>query len=81
MLDPGSVKISSSGKYLNVEVSVNGKKLFVKEFKDGNQQAFNDVIKIMAFDSRQAQGIAEAVKYLANNGNRKKKFGVIKNLS
>ena len=73
MLDPGTVKIASSGKYLNVEVSVNGKKLFVKEFKDGNQQAFNDVIKIMAFDSRQAQGIAEAVKYLANNGKPKDK--------
>ena len=73
MLDPGTVKIGSSGKYLNVEVSVNGKKLFVKVFKDGKQQAFDDVIKIMAFDSRQAQEIAEAVKYLANNGKPKDK--------
>ena len=73
MLDPATVKIGSSGKYLNVEVSVNGKKLFVKVFKEGKQQSFDDGIEIMAFDSRQAQDIAEAIKYLAGNGKPKDK--------
>ena len=73
MLDPATVKIGSGGKYLNVEVSVNGKKSFVKIFKEGKQQAFDDKIEIMAFDSRQAQEIAGAIKYLAGNGKPKDK--------
>jgi uncharacterized protein YfcZ (UPF0381/DUF406 family) len=73
MLDPGTVKIGSSGKYLNVEASVNGKKSFIKVFKEGKQQAFDDGIEIMAFDARQAQDIAEAIKYLAKNGKPKEK--------
>jgi hypothetical protein len=73
MLDPGTVKIGSSGKYLNVEASVNNKKAFVKVFKEGKQQAFDDGIEIMAFDAKQAQDIAEAIKYLAGNGKPKDK--------
>ena len=73
MLDPGTVKIGSSGKYLNVGASVNTKKSFVKVFKEGKQQAFGDGIEIMAFDARQAQDIAEAIKYLASNGKPKDK--------
>jgi hypothetical protein len=73
MLDPGTVKIGSSGKYLNVAISVTGKKSFVKVFKDGKQQAFDDVVEIMAFDSRQAQDIAEAIKFLAGNSKPKDK--------
>ncbi len=73
MLDPGTVKITSSGKFLNVEVSVKSKELFVKVFKESKQQAFDDGIKIMAFDAKQAQDIAEAIKYLANNGKPKDK--------
>jgi hypothetical protein len=73
MLDPGMIKIASSGKYLNVEVSVASKKLFVKVFKDGKQQSFDDGIKIMAFDARQAQDIAEAIKFLAVNSKPKDK--------
>ena len=56
-----------------MEVSVNSKKSFVKVFKEGKQQAFDDVIEIMAFDARQAQDIAEAIKYLAGNGKPKDK--------
>jgi hypothetical protein len=73
MLDPGTVKIGSGGKYLNIEVSVNGGKLFVKTFKEGKQQSFDDKIELMAFDSRQAQEIAEAIKYIAGNGKPKDK--------
>jgi hypothetical protein len=73
MLDPGTVKIGSSGKYLNVEASVKNKKSFIKVFKEGKLQAFDDGIEIMAFDARQAQDIAEAIKYLANNGKPKDK--------
>ena len=73
MLDPGTVKIGSGGKYLNIEVSVNGKKSFVKTFKEGKQQAFDDKIELMAFDSRQAQEIAEAIKYIVGNGKPKDK--------
>jgi hypothetical protein len=73
MLDPGTVKIGSSGKYLNVGASVNNKKAFVKVFKEGKQQAFDDGIEIMAFDAKQAQDIAEAIKYLASNSKPKDK--------
>lgn len=73
MLDPATVKIGSSGKFLNMEVSVNSKKLFVKVYKEGKQQAFDDVIEIMAFDARQAQEIAGAIKYLAINSKPKDK--------
>jgi hypothetical protein len=73
MLDPGTVKVSSSGKYLNVEAAVSGKKSFVKVFKDGKQQAFIDGIEIMSFDSRQAKTISEAIKYLAGNSKPKDK--------
>ncbi len=73
MLDPGMIKIASSGKFLNVEVSVASKKLFVKVFKDGKQQSFDDGIKIMAFDARQAQDIAEAIRFLAGNSKPKDK--------
>jgi hypothetical protein len=37
MLDPASLKIGSSGKYLIVGISVNNKKSFIKVFKDGKQ--------------------------------------------
>ncbi len=67
MLDPGTVKIESSGKYLNVEVSVKDKKAYIKEFKEGKHQAYDDVLEIMAFDARQSQDIAEAIKYIATN--------------
>ena len=73
MLDPGTVKVGSSGKYLNVEASVNSKKSFVKVFKEDKQQAFDNGIEIMAFDAKQAQDIAEAIKYLANNSKPKDK--------
>ncbi len=74
MLDPGTLKITSSGKYLNVEASVNGKKSFIKVLKDGKQQSFDDGIQIMAFESRQAEDIAEAIKYLAGNSKPKDKI-------
>jgi hypothetical protein len=73
MLDPGTIKIGSSGKYLNVGASVNSKKSFVKVFKEGKQQAFDDGIEIMAFDAKQAQDITEAIKYLASNAKPKDK--------
>jgi len=71
MLDPATVKTVSSGKYLNVEGSVKSKDLFIKVFKEGKQQAFDDKIEIMAFDAKQAQDIAEAIKYLAGNSKPK----------
>jgi 5S rRNA maturation endonuclease (ribonuclease M5)/uncharacterized protein YfcZ (UPF0381/DUF406 family) len=73
LLDPGTVKIGSSGKYLNVEASVKGKELFVKAFKEGKQQAFDNGIEIMDFDAKQAKDIAEAIKYLASNSKPKDK--------
>ncbi|MBK7710657.1 MAG: hypothetical protein IPJ37_06740 [Bacteroidales bacterium] len=73
MLDPGTVKIGAAGKYLNVEASVGAKKPFIKVFKEDKQQAFDDKVEIMAFDARQAQEIAEAIKYLAGNGKPKEK--------
>ena len=71
MLDTATIKIGSSGKYLNVGVSVTGKMKFVKVFKEDKQQSYDDGIEIMAFDARQAQDIAEAFKYLAQNSKPK----------
>jgi len=73
LLDPATIKIGSKGKYLNVEASVSNKKAFVKIFKDGKQQAFDNGIEIMAFDARQARDISEAIKYLAGNSKPKDK--------
>ncbi len=73
MLDPGTIKITTAGKYLNVEASVNSKEPFVKVLKEGRQQSYDNGIEIMAFDVRQAQGIAEAIKYLAGNSKPKDK--------
>jgi hypothetical protein len=47
--------------------------LFVKVYKEGKQQSFDDVIEIMSFDARQAQEIAGAIKYLAGNSKSKDK--------
>jgi len=73
MLDPASVKIGSSGKFLSVEVSVKDKKSFIKVFKEGRQQSFDNNMTIMSFDSRQSQEIAEAIRYLAGNSKPKDK--------
>jgi hypothetical protein len=73
MLDATTVKITSSGKYLKIEASVNSKKSFIKVFKEDKQQSFDDGIELMAFDTRQAQDIAEAIKYLAGNSKPKDK--------
>jgi hypothetical protein len=73
MLDPASLKIVSSGKYLNVGISVNSKKTYVKVVRDGKQQSFDDGVEIMASDARQAREIAEALKYLAANSKPKDK--------
>jgi hypothetical protein len=67
MIDAGTVKITSSGKYLVVSASVDNKKSFVKVFKDGVQQSYDDGLKFIAFDSKQARDIAEAVKYVFSN--------------
>jgi hypothetical protein len=73
MLDPSTVKVGSSGKYLSVDASVNGKKSFIKVFKEGKLQSFDDGIELMAFDAKQAQDIAEAIKYVAKNSKPKDK--------
>jgi hypothetical protein len=73
LLDPATIKIGSKGKYLNIEASVSNKKAFVKIFKDGKQQSFDNGIEIMAFDARQARDISEAIKYLAGNSKPKDK--------
>ena len=54
-----------------VDANVLNKKSFIKILKDGKQQSFDNSIEIKAFDSRQAQDIAEAIKNLANNSKPK----------
>ena len=73
MFDPITVKISSSGKYLSIAAIVNNKKSYVKVFKEGVQQSFDDGITLMAFDSKQARDIAEAIKYIISNVKAKNK--------
>ena len=71
LLDPATVKVSSSGKYLSVQATVKGKDMFVKVFKKEAQQAFDNGIELMAFDARQAQDLAEAIKYISVNSKPK----------
>ena len=71
LLDPASVKVTSSGKYLSVQATVKGKDQYVKVFKKEAQQAFDNGIEFMAFDSRQAQEIAEAIKYISGSSKPK----------
>lgn len=73
MFDPVTVKILSSGKYLSIAVTVSNKKSYVKVFKEGIQQSFDDGITLMAFDSKQARDIAEAIKYIISNVKAKNK--------
>jgi hypothetical protein len=73
LLDPASVKVSASGKYLSVQVTVKGKDSYVKVFKKEAQQAFDNGIEFMAFDARQAQDIAEAIKYISGSSKPKDK--------
>jgi hypothetical protein len=73
LLDPASVKIASSGKYLSIQASVKGKDQYIKVFKKGEQQSFDNGVELMAFDSKQAQDIAEAIKYISGSGKPKDK--------
>ncbi|MGE5406651.1 MAG: hypothetical protein ACM3NR_02970 [Methanosarcina sp.] len=67
MLDPGVVKITAQGKYLKVTALVKNKKSYVKVYNNGLQQSFDNELSIIAFDARQAQDLAEALKYIINN--------------
>jgi hypothetical protein len=67
-LDPTTTKVESSGKYLSVKALVKGKKPFVKGYKDGKQQSYDNEVEIIAFDAKQAKDIAEAITYMVNNG-------------
>jgi hypothetical protein len=73
MLDATTTKIESSGKYLIINVKVSNKKSFVKVYKDGKQQSYDNELEIMAFDAKQARDISEALKYIASNGKPKDK--------
>jgi hypothetical protein len=71
LLESNTTKTESSGKYLSVNITSKDKKSFVKVYKDGKQQNYDNDIEIMAFDSKQAREIAEAIKYISNNGKPK----------
>lgn len=73
MLDAGSVKITSAGKFLSISASVNNKKPFIKVFKGGIQQSYDDGLTLMAFDAKQARDIAEAVKFIFSTVKAKNK--------
>ena len=73
LLEANTTKTESSGKYLNVNITSKDKKSFVKVYKDGKQQNYDNDLEIMAFDSKQAREIAEAIKYISNNGKPKDK--------
>ncbi|MCX6230900.1 MAG: hypothetical protein NTZ33_05095 [Bacteroidetes bacterium] len=67
MLEANTTRIKSSGKYLNVITTVKNKASFIKIIKDSKQQSYDNELEIMAFDSKQAKEIAEAIKYIALN--------------
>ena len=73
MLDANTTKIKSSGKYLSVIATVANKNSYVKVYKDGKQQSYDNELEIMAYDSKQAKDIAEALKYIIANAKPKAK--------
>jgi hypothetical protein len=66
-LDPASVKIESSGKYLSVVSVAKGKKSFVKKLVKDNKNSYDSELEIMAFDSKEARDILDALKYTLTN--------------
>lgn len=73
MLETNTTKVESSGKYLVANMKIKDKKSFVKVYKDGEQQSYDNEVELLAFDAKQAKDIAEALKYIATNGKPKDK--------
>ena len=73
MLEANTTKIKSSGKYLSVSILMKNKISQIKVFKDSKQQSYDEELELMAFDSKQAKDVAEAIKYLATNAKPKAK--------
>ena len=73
MLDANTTKIKSSGKYLSVITIMSNKSSFVKIYKSGKQQSYDNELEIMAFDPKQARNISEAIKYIVSNTTPKAK--------
>ncbi|HEY4787119.1 MAG TPA: hypothetical protein VIH57_13770 [Bacteroidales bacterium] len=73
LLDPNTVTIKSAGKYLTVNALVKDKKSFIKRFKKGEQQSYDNELELMTSDVKQAKDITEAIKYIAANGKPKDK--------
>jgi hypothetical protein len=73
MLDPNSVSVGASGKWLTVNALTRNKKSFIKTYKNDLQQNYQTELEFMSVDSKQAKDLAEALKYIANNGKSKDK--------
>jgi hypothetical protein len=72
-LDPASVRIESSGKFLSVVSVAKGKKSYVKKLAKENKNSYDSRLEIMAFDSKEAKDIADAMKYILTNAIPKEK--------
>jgi hypothetical protein len=72
-LDANSVTIKASGKYLTINALVKDKKSFIKKYKKGELQGYDNELEVMTTDPSQAKDIAEALKYIATNGKAKDK--------
>jgi hypothetical protein len=66
-LEPTSVKIESSGKYLSVVAGVKAKKAYVKKLGKEGKNSYGSELELMAFDSKEAKDIADALKYTLAN--------------
>jgi predicted RNase H-related nuclease YkuK (DUF458 family) len=66
MIDPGSVSIGSSSKWLTINCLTRNKKPFIKTYRNDVQQNYETGLELIANESKQAKDIAEAVKYIVN---------------
>ena len=73
LMDANSVTIKSAGKYLTVNILNKDKKSFIKRYKNKEQQSYDNELELMTIDAKQAKDIAEALKFIANNGKPKDK--------
>jgi hypothetical protein len=77
-LDPASVHIESSGKYLSVVSSVMGKESYIKKIGKVDRNSYRSELEIMAFDSKDAKNVQEALIYIINTAIPKEKIWATK---
>lgn len=71
MIESNTVVADPSGKVIVVKGTITNKRSFVKEFENDVHTGYEHTLELVTFDAREAQNIAAALKYIAENGKPK----------